>query len=210
MKSISQLLLQTLKMGLSVISRRRCPRARNFLLLSFHRASMSSLLMPVINSSSITRKPYFAEEGLGFIMCRGFEHRNITTSCSQFPSKAYRSEDGGEKDFVKATRNVMMGFNKMVPMTFQRHYCCSPADCKDITSVSRRLTAEDIAGRGWHMLDESENDWRSHAAVVAQSIQLIKKRMQVICLLCFHFYSGRSIFMVYKAVNCQPKINRRF
>jgi len=143
-------------------------------------------------------------------MCRGFEHRNITTSCSQFPSKAYRSEDGGEKDFVKATRNVMMGFNKMVPMTFQRHYCCSPADCKDITSVSRRLTAEDIAGRGWHMLDESENDWRSHAAVVAQSIQLIKKRMQVICLLCFHFYSGRSIFMVYKAVNCQPKINRRF
>lgn len=139
---------------------------------------MSSLLMPGINSSSINRKPYFAEEGSGFIMCRGFENRNIMTSCSQFRSKAYRSEDGGEKDFVKATRNVMMRFNKVMPMTLQRHYCSSPADCKERTSGSRRLTADDIANRGWHMLDESESDWRSHAAVIAQSIQLIKKRMQ--------------------------------
>ncbi|KAH9308285.1 hypothetical protein KI387_036196, partial [Taxus chinensis] len=44
--------------------------------------------------------------------------------------------------------------------------------------TSDRLTADDIAARGWPILDESENDWRSHAAVVAQSIQLVKKRLQ--------------------------------
>lgn len=31
----------------------------------------------------------------------------------------------------------------------------------------------------WTILDESESDWRSHAAAVAQSIHLIKKRLKV-------------------------------
>lgn len=41
------------------------------------------------------------------------------------------------------------------------------------------LTVDTIASKGWPILDESESDWRSHAAAIAQSVQLIKKRLQV-------------------------------
>ncbi|XP_074571414.1 peptide chain release factor PrfB2, chloroplastic [Curcuma longa] len=40
------------------------------------------------------------------------------------------------------------------------------------------LTVDAIAAKGWPILDESESDWRSHAAAIAQSVQLIKKRLQ--------------------------------
>lgn len=40
------------------------------------------------------------------------------------------------------------------------------------------LTVEGIIANQWPILDESENDWKSHASAIAQSIHLIKKRMQ--------------------------------
>lgn len=40
------------------------------------------------------------------------------------------------------------------------------------------LKAEDIVARGWQITDESESDWRSHAAAIARSLQLIKGRMR--------------------------------
>jgi len=40
------------------------------------------------------------------------------------------------------------------------------------------LTVDSIAGKGWTILPEAESDWRSHAAAVAQSIRLIKKRLK--------------------------------
>ncbi|XP_062081854.1 peptide chain release factor PrfB2, chloroplastic [Humulus lupulus] len=45
-------------------------------------------------------------------------------------------------------------------------------------STSDGLTVERILSNDWTILDESENDWKSHAAAVAQSIHLIKKRLQ--------------------------------
>lgn len=45
-------------------------------------------------------------------------------------------------------------------------------------STSDGLTAEGILANNWTILDESENDWRSHASAIAQSIHLIKKRLQ--------------------------------
>ncbi|XP_031499032.1 peptide chain release factor PrfB2, chloroplastic [Nymphaea colorata] len=44
--------------------------------------------------------------------------------------------------------------------------------------TSDGLTVDDIVARGWPILDENESDWRSHAAAIAQSIQLMKKRLQ--------------------------------
>ncbi|CAN6467906.1 unnamed protein product [Victoria cruziana] len=44
--------------------------------------------------------------------------------------------------------------------------------------TSDGLTVDDIIARGWPILDEDESDWRSHAAAIAQSIQLMKKRLQ--------------------------------
>ncbi|KAJ1297485.1 hypothetical protein BS78_01G380000 [Paspalum vaginatum] len=40
------------------------------------------------------------------------------------------------------------------------------------------LTVDSIASKGWTILPEAESDWRSHAAAVAQSIKLIKKRLK--------------------------------
>lgn len=48
-------------------------------------------------------------------------------------------------------------------------------------STSDGLTVEGIIGNNWCILDESESDWKSHASSIAQSIQLIKKRLKV-CL----------------------------
>ncbi|XVF31458.1 hypothetical protein REPUB_Repub16aG0147800 [Reevesia pubescens] len=44
--------------------------------------------------------------------------------------------------------------------------------------TSDGLTVDGIAGSKWTILEESENDWKSHAAAIAQSIQVIKKRLQ--------------------------------
>ncbi|XP_057963359.1 peptide chain release factor PrfB2, chloroplastic [Malania oleifera] len=45
-------------------------------------------------------------------------------------------------------------------------------------STSDGLTVDRIIANQWTILDESENDWKSHAAAIAQSIHLIKKRLQ--------------------------------
>jgi len=41
------------------------------------------------------------------------------------------------------------------------------------------LTVDSIADKRWTILPEAESDWRSHAAAVAQSVKLIKKRLKV-------------------------------
>lgn len=40
------------------------------------------------------------------------------------------------------------------------------------------LTVDSIADKGWTILPEAESDWRSHAAAVAQSVKVIKKRLK--------------------------------
>lgn len=46
-------------------------------------------------------------------------------------------------------------------------------------STSDGLTVDGIVASQWTILDESEGDWKSHAAAIAQSIKVIKKRLQV-------------------------------
>lgn len=46
-------------------------------------------------------------------------------------------------------------------------------------STSDGLTVDGIVANNWAILDESESDWKSHAAAIAQSIQVIKRRLQV-------------------------------
>lgn len=45
-------------------------------------------------------------------------------------------------------------------------------------STSDGLTVDGIVAGRWAILEEGENDWKSHAAAIAQSIQVIKKRLQ--------------------------------
>ncbi|XP_074311707.1 peptide chain release factor PrfB2, chloroplastic [Silene latifolia] len=53
-------------------------------------------------------------------------------------------------------------------------------------STSDGLTVDRILDKNWSILDESENDWKSHASAIAQSIQLIKRRLKweqmLVCL----------------------------
>ncbi|KAL1088317.1 hypothetical protein V6Z11_D08G243200 [Gossypium hirsutum] len=44
--------------------------------------------------------------------------------------------------------------------------------------TSDGLTVDGIASSKWTILEESESDWKSHAAAIAQSIQVIKRRLQ--------------------------------
>lgn len=50
-------------------------------------------------------------------------------------------------------------------------------------SASDGLTVEGILANNWVIYDEDESDWKSHAAAIAQSIHLIKKRLRVCCFL---------------------------
>ncbi|KAI9081011.1 hypothetical protein K1719_036991 [Acacia pycnantha] len=45
-------------------------------------------------------------------------------------------------------------------------------------STSDGLTVDGILANNWTILDENEGDWKSHATAVAQSINLIKRRLQ--------------------------------
>jgi hypothetical protein len=51
------------------------------------------------------------------------------------------------------------------------------------------LTVDSIASKGWTILPEAERDWRSHAAAVAQSVKVIKRRLKV------QFLHGISILI---------------
>ncbi|MED6134452.1 Peptide chain release factor PrfB2, chloroplastic [Stylosanthes scabra] len=45
-------------------------------------------------------------------------------------------------------------------------------------STSDGLTVEGIVAHNWNIVDDNESDWKSHASAVAQSIHLIKRRLQ--------------------------------
>ncbi|XP_014496086.1 peptide chain release factor PrfB2, chloroplastic [Vigna radiata var. radiata] len=45
-------------------------------------------------------------------------------------------------------------------------------------STSDGLTVQQILANNWNILDENEGDWKSHATAIAQSIDLIKRRLQ--------------------------------
>ena len=60
-----------------------------------------------------------------------------------------------------------------------RWYSSSTAAVSEVPMTADGLTVDSIAGKGWTILPEAESDWRSHAAAVAQSIKLIKKRLKV-------------------------------
>ena len=46
-------------------------------------------------------------------------------------------------------------------------------------STSDGLTVQKVLASNWNILDENDDDWKSHFAAVAQSINLIKRSLQV-------------------------------
>ncbi|KAJ6849065.1 peptide chain release factor PrfB2, chloroplastic [Iris pallida] len=73
-------------------------------------------------------------------------------------------------------------FNPL-PLRFLRRFCSSSSSAELAGPLSEPrtsdgLTVGSIVSKKWTILDEGQGDWKSHAAAIAQSIQLIKKRLQ--------------------------------
>jgi peptide chain release factor 2 len=70
---------------------------------------------------------------------------------------------------------------------------CGPARLFSSSSTAAvpevPMTVDSIASKEWTILPETESDWRSHAAAVAQSVKVIKRRLKV------QFSNGISILM---------------
>lgn len=64
------------------------------------------------------------------------------------------------------------------PLVEPTRWFSSPAPVLEAPRTVDGLTVDSIADKGWTILAEAESDWRSHAAAVAQSIRLIKKRLK--------------------------------
>ena len=69
------------------------------------------------------------------------------------------------------------GFHHSLVFLARLRFCGSQAATEHSTSDG--LTVEGILASNWAILDENESDWKSHAAAVAQSIHVIKRRLQV-------------------------------
>lgn len=54
----------------------------------------------------------------------------------------------------------------------------SPSEGESSGRSDEKSGAADVASRGWQIHEEDDSDWRSHAAAIARSIQLIKARLQ--------------------------------
>ncbi|MCO5577902.1 hypothetical protein L7F22_031737 [Adiantum nelumboides] len=77
-------------------------------------------------------------------------------------------------------RHASLGKAYLEFWTLQRHrhlYCTSYLS-DDLSTWEGANEADNIAARGWQIHEDSESDWRSHAAAVARSLQLIKCRMR--------------------------------
>ncbi|THU56121.1 hypothetical protein C4D60_Mb11t13910 [Musa balbisiana] len=102
----------------------------------------------------------------------------IPISCSSTSSLVSSSQTLARSPIGSGFNNVVGGgiggFPRVsVPRRFSSHL----AAVRDLKTADG-LTVDAIAAKDWPILGESESDWRSHAAAIAQSIQLIKKRMQ--------------------------------
>ncbi|RYR02114.1 hypothetical protein Ahy_B06g080943 isoform A [Arachis hypogaea] len=62
--------------------------------------------------------------------------------------------------------------------TCRRFFASEAAATAAQRSTSDGLTVEGILANNWNILDDNESDWKSHASAVAQSIHLIKRRLQ--------------------------------
>ncbi|RRT82770.1 hypothetical protein B296_00005011 [Ensete ventricosum] len=104
----------------------------------------------------------------------------IPILCSSTSSLASSSQT-----LARAFKNVVGGGISGFPRVCVPRWLSSQSAAVPDLKTADGLTVDAIAAKNWPILGESESDWRSHAAAIAQSIQLIKKRMQVEpCVFC--------------------------
>ena len=131
------------------------------------------------------------------------EHRNVSSSVeiprvldsgsSSFSSKALRTISGS----VHYLRNLIgSGESFGLSSKVRSVEACGLVRCYGTQaaqepSTSDGLTVDQILNSEWSIHEEDESDWKSHAAAIAQSIHLIKKRLQIQLMItaCYCFKS---------------------
>jgi peptide chain release factor 2 len=78
------------------------------------------------------------------------------------------------------------GYSHGLSPTWARFWASQPATAEPSTSDG--LTVQGILANNWPILDENDSDWKSHAMAIAQSIHLIKRRLQVNLTFNFDFF----------------------
>lgn len=120
-------------------------------------------------------------------------HRILDPGLSSFSRKTSKTLPGSlqnVKNSIASGKNSGFSSNLGLPMVKSlRGFHGDLARCSLVRlfgtqaaqepSTSDGLTVDRILNSEWPILTEDESDWKSHAAAIAQSIHLIKKRLQV-------------------------------
>ncbi|KAI5078240.1 hypothetical protein GOP47_0005911 [Adiantum capillus-veneris] len=78
---------------------------------------------------------------------------------------------------VSSAKSRLEPWAPQTPWTHRLLYCTSCLS-EDPSTWEGANETDNIAARGWQINEDSESDWRSHAASAARSLQLIKCRMR--------------------------------
>ncbi|PIA54477.1 hypothetical protein AQUCO_00900788v1 [Aquilegia coerulea] len=153
----------SLKMKSFSVSLLQKSSLRSLFHLPHHPRTIAQLLFsPFVISESKTTVPYIPQ-----------------------PYNLLKSEISGVSSDIQTTikehpSTLLLFYNDfLLPTIGFRHFCSQPLVAQPQPQTSDGLTVDDIvANNRWQILEETASDWKSHAASIAQSIQLIKKRLQ--------------------------------
>lgn len=113
------------------------------------------------------------------IIKNSYESHHITTSPTLFHCRHLsHSFPHNTTPWFSSTRLSRSGYSNELSPTQARFWASQPESTEH--STSDELTVQAILSNNWPILDENDSDWKSHATAVAQSIHLIKRRLQVI------------------------------
>ncbi|KAF5176312.1 Peptide chain release factor prfb2 protein [Thalictrum thalictroides] len=134
------------------------------------RSSLGSLLVPLHHARTIAQLL--------------FSPSKIYESKTTIPYSLLESRISGVSSDIQTTikehpTTFLFYSNFLLPTTSGfRHFSSQPLVAQPQPQTSDGLTVDRIVANGWPILEESAGDWKSHAASIAQSIQLIKMRLQ--------------------------------
>lgn len=145
-------------------------------LLNYNTESSSSWLSRVENSPD-------ASKGLSASSCFSSKRYRFL---SELTSKLSAAKCG--HSFLKNTSSVssylLLKCRKRIEFSFKGGIA-PLSQCRCLSyhvdaepSTSDGLTVDGIIAKQWTILNENDIDWKSHAAAIAQSINVIKKRLQ--------------------------------
>ncbi|CAA7398378.1 unnamed protein product [Spirodela intermedia] len=135
--------------------------------MGFPRASCRLLASPQTRSLSL----FFA---VAQLRVEGVHSRSLACRTFVSPTKIYGLGHGWFRWRTIALQELGLGV-----LTGNRGFSSGATEAAvSEPKSSDGMTVDDIVGKGWPILDEAEGDWRSHAAAIAQSIHLIKRRLQ--------------------------------